>query len=379
MIAQAIALIGAVTLSESLPLDPPKPDAPPALARAFESYQKRDFVEAQKAFSELAEDGSAEAAFALGVLAQRGLGTEKSEAEALKWYRLAADAGHRAAQVNAGMMLLSKEPPDPDGLKQIQSAADAGYAPALTRIAEFHLAGKHVLNPDSSLARDLLVEAANGGDAKAAVQAASLYEGAVPGLEPDLKAAFAMLNRGADLGSEVALLRLGDAYERGAAPIPIPERPPGSTSARRIPPGRGFASARCWRKAGGSPPIRRARSSNTAPLRRWVRRWGFTSSATATIRESACPRTTPKRSSGIGRARTPGLRSAPTTSASFTKAGAASPKTMPPPSAGSAKPPKRGCRSPKTSSDPGSSRARARRRTSPGRSSGSAARRTLAL
>ena len=29
MIAKAIALIGAVTLSESLPLDPPKPDAPP--------------------------------------------------------------------------------------------------------------------------------------------------------------------------------------------------------------------------------------------------------------------------------------------------------------------------------------------------------------
>ena len=52
----------------------------------------------------LPTQGDATAQFNLGVMHADGRGVLKDEAEAVRWYRLAADQGHAGAQFNLGVM-----------------------------------------------------------------------------------------------------------------------------------------------------------------------------------------------------------------------------------------------------------------------------------
>ena len=62
-----------------------------------------------------AEQGNAVAQFNLGVMYANGQGVPKDDAEAARWYRLAAEQGHDGAQVNLGIMYDNGEgvPKDP--------------------------------------------------------------------------------------------------------------------------------------------------------------------------------------------------------------------------------------------------------------------------
>ena len=64
----------------------------------------------------LAEQGSAEAQFSLGVAYDTGQGVAQDSAEALRWYRLAADQGHASAQFNVGTVDVFRWPQRPTGL-----------------------------------------------------------------------------------------------------------------------------------------------------------------------------------------------------------------------------------------------------------------------
>lgn len=58
----------------------------------------------------MAENGSANAQFNLGAMYDNGDGVpEENDAEAAKWYRLAADQGHVDAQFNLGVMYANGE------------------------------------------------------------------------------------------------------------------------------------------------------------------------------------------------------------------------------------------------------------------------------
>ena len=63
-------------------------------------------VHAQRDIDELlarAEHGDAAAQFNLGRLYVTGTGVRQDDAEAVRWYRLAADQGHAGAQHNLGL------------------------------------------------------------------------------------------------------------------------------------------------------------------------------------------------------------------------------------------------------------------------------------
>jgi len=51
----------------------------------------------------MAEDGDAEAQYSLGIRYLNGIGLEKNEADAVKWFRKAADQEHLGAQYNLGL------------------------------------------------------------------------------------------------------------------------------------------------------------------------------------------------------------------------------------------------------------------------------------
>ena len=73
------------------------PGAPVAVGQTFDeavaAYDRGDYATAVQGFLVHAEQGDAAAQFNLGVMYNNGRGVLKDEAEAVRWYRLAADQG----------------------------------------------------------------------------------------------------------------------------------------------------------------------------------------------------------------------------------------------------------------------------------------------
>ncbi len=79
-----------------------------AVAGPFEDAQaahsRRDYATALRLWRPLADQGNAEAQYALGFMYDGGQGVPKNYARAAKWWRLAADQGHTFAQYNLGTL-----------------------------------------------------------------------------------------------------------------------------------------------------------------------------------------------------------------------------------------------------------------------------------
>lgn len=67
-----------------------------------QAFDRQQFIPATRGFLELAQQGDARAMFYLGVIYDRGLGTEANEKQAFAWYERAAVGGHPEAQYNLG-------------------------------------------------------------------------------------------------------------------------------------------------------------------------------------------------------------------------------------------------------------------------------------
>jgi TPR repeat protein len=68
------------------------------------AYRRGDFDTALFEFTPLAEAGDAIAQFTLGYMHQFGEGVPRSDAQAARWYALAAEQGHPLAQYNLGIL-----------------------------------------------------------------------------------------------------------------------------------------------------------------------------------------------------------------------------------------------------------------------------------
>ena len=74
------------------------------LKKGLEAYEAGDYAAALKEWKPLAEQGIADAQWALGLMYARGAGVIQDYAEAVKWYRLAAEQGDAIAQYGLGRM-----------------------------------------------------------------------------------------------------------------------------------------------------------------------------------------------------------------------------------------------------------------------------------
>ena len=98
-------------------------------ARAF----SRDEAEAVRWYRLAADQGNAGAQLNLGFMYASGEGVLKDEAEAVRWYRLAADQGNARAQSNLGVMYASGEgvlKDEAEAVRWYRLAADQGNARA---------------------------------------------------------------------------------------------------------------------------------------------------------------------------------------------------------------------------------------------------------
>ena len=93
----------------------------------------QNYAEAVKWYRLAADQGDAGAQYNLGVMYDQGRGVPQNYAEAVKWYRLAADQGDAIAQYNLGVM-YDKGQGVPqnyaEAVKWYRLAADQGYAGA---------------------------------------------------------------------------------------------------------------------------------------------------------------------------------------------------------------------------------------------------------
>jgi hypothetical protein len=98
----------------------------------------RDNAEAMKWWRKAADQGNAQAQAVLGLLYYHGEGVPSNYAEAIKWWRKAADQGNAGAQANLGFMYYHGEGVPRDNaqaMKWWRKVADQGNAGAQANLA----------------------------------------------------------------------------------------------------------------------------------------------------------------------------------------------------------------------------------------------------
>ena len=88
----AFSISGCSTTPEQAPMDPQA-----VLKEAHKAYAAEDYAKVYELVFPLAASGNADAQYTLGYLYFHGLGTEKSEAQAMNWIQRAAAQGHAKA------------------------------------------------------------------------------------------------------------------------------------------------------------------------------------------------------------------------------------------------------------------------------------------
>ncbi|GEM_PF-1711046 len=131
--------------------------APGAVQDCKSLYDAKDFEHAREVCTAAAGKKDAQAQYLLGRMHEEGDGMKKDEAAAVKWYRLAADAGHATAQRRlAGAYALGRgvEKDEKLGAYWIKEAAKNGDTRAQKQLALGYEMGIGGLPKDEKLARE---------------------------------------------------------------------------------------------------------------------------------------------------------------------------------------------------------------------------------
>jgi TPR repeat protein len=101
--------------------------------QGLDAFSIGEYETALAEWAPLAEQGHAESQFGMGLLCANGWGTAQNDAEALKWYELAAAQGHGEAQFNIGVMYQNGwgvDQSDAEALRWMQASAESGFPAA---------------------------------------------------------------------------------------------------------------------------------------------------------------------------------------------------------------------------------------------------------
>jgi TPR repeat protein len=150
-----------------------------------------------------------------------GMGTAKNLAEAITWFRKAAERGHAVSQYNLGKLLIAEETPlqagFPDltaqhneGLEWLRKAAAQGQDDARTTYGIILMNGDMGLKPDpAAAARSYLIPAADAGNTEAMNALGTLYQSG-NGVSYDPAAAEVFFRKAAMAGNVKAQANLGE-------------------------------------------------------------------------------------------------------------------------------------------------------------------------
>ena len=140
-------------------------------------YEEEEYAEAVKWYRRAAEQGHAEAQWNLGLAYADGKGILKDDAEAVKWIHRAAEQEDIYAQTDLGWMYQNGDcvPQDyAEAAKWYRRAAEQGHASAQTRIGTQYYFGEGVPQ-DYAEAVKWYRRAAEQGDAEAQLNLSNAY------------------------------------------------------------------------------------------------------------------------------------------------------------------------------------------------------------
>ncbi len=174
--------------------------------------ESKNYAEAMKWFRKAAEQGSVTAQVMIGGLYLQGHGVTKDYVEAMKWFRKAADQGSAKAQVMIGYNYMGGVGVTKDydeAMRWYRKAADQGDARGQYEYAN----NLHVTQYYAEAMR-WYKKAADQGNIPSYVGIASLYyEG--HGVTKDYDESLKWLLRAADQGNPKAMDAIGVMYEKG--------------------------------------------------------------------------------------------------------------------------------------------------------------------
>jgi TPR repeat protein len=191
-------------------------------AKDLESYPSCDQVGARAKFTEAAEKGFALAQYELGNYAYYGRGgysgNDADEAEALKFWTLAADQDNLDAASSIGKIYFYGRNWLPQDLAKAKAVLQKGFDALHNDSVYFY---QNILQREEYLQHETeavqaVITNADGGDVEARFQAAKYYESGATGLEKDTAKALEYLRLAADEGGlAAAQVYLGNAYDYG--------------------------------------------------------------------------------------------------------------------------------------------------------------------
>ena len=194
----------------------------PAMTAA-EMYQKgksyydvKDYAEAVKWYRKAAEQGNASGQCDLGRMYQNGYGVTKDYAQAVKWYRKAAKQDYASAQRDLGYMYSSGYGVKQDyaeAVKWYRKAAEQDYASAQRDLGYMYLNGYGV-KQDYAEAAKWYRKSAEQGNALGQRDLGWMYENGY-GVPQNYEEALKWYRKSAEQGDAVGQFDLGVMYEHG--------------------------------------------------------------------------------------------------------------------------------------------------------------------
>jgi len=196
---------------------PPMP--PLAVQRGIGALYRHKYKEALELLTPYAEGGDTTAQFTLATMSSSGWGVTRSDSEAFKWYRRAANGGSRLAQVGIfykNSRTVTKD--DAEAAKWFRLAAERGEAEAQYDLGIMYETGRGVPQ-DIHEAASWYRKSAAQEDAQAQNNLALLYMRG-DGVQQDFAEARKWFGEAADRANAQAMIHLAEIYLNGQGVAP---------------------------------------------------------------------------------------------------------------------------------------------------------------
>jgi TPR repeat protein len=176
----------------------------------------QDNAQAMIWFRKAADAGNSDAMYNVGVGYEKGEGVAQDYGEAMRWFQKAADGGNAQAMYNLGVNYDKGQGVAqdlPQAMEWYRKAADAGDASAMYNLGVGYDRGEGVPHDDVQAAQ-WYRKASDAGNGDAMFNLSSLYaEGR--GVPQDNRQALQWNLWSAEAGSSMAMFRMGQIYESG--------------------------------------------------------------------------------------------------------------------------------------------------------------------
>ena len=202
----AFLLLGTISFAQVI--DP--------VSRGIEAYRQGDYADAVYWYRLAAEQGDAFSQVSLGSIYARGDGVPQNYAEAVKWFRLAAEQGDAQAQHALGFIYFRGEGVprnEAEAVKWFRLAAEQGNSDSQDMLGRIYRDGEGVPKRASD-AVEWFRRAASQGHTLAQVNLAAMYFSG-EGIPKDEREAAKWFRLAASQGEPFAQLRTGIIYQNG--------------------------------------------------------------------------------------------------------------------------------------------------------------------